>query len=259
MGRTLVDVRILQREYLLAISRALTAELELPDVLRIILRAAVELVSGKAGMIALAAPNDETFRLAAVHGIPGHLVDHFAPLLRSVPYKQGDEQEAIPELTKVLNKIASKADLGLTKVLRLPMVSGDKVIGLIYVFQSGNYYFVNDAAALLQSFAEQAAIAVRNAQLYQQVIAEKQRLNAILEQGADGVMILDPALNITEFNQALSNMTGWKASDAIGRSHDEIIQWCNLKSELDLSRRFGRRMAFAGCGAFACGRGYDAA
>jgi len=44
MGRALVDVRVLQREYLLAISRAMTAELELPEVLRLILKSAVELV-----------------------------------------------------------------------------------------------------------------------------------------------------------------------------------------------------------------------
>ena len=62
MARALVDIRILQREYLLAISRALTAELELPDVLRIILQSAVDLVSGRAGMIALAEPHSETFR-----------------------------------------------------------------------------------------------------------------------------------------------------------------------------------------------------
>ncbi len=80
MAKALVDVRVLQREYLLAISRALTAELDVQDLLRIILRAAVELVSGRAGMVALAEPNSETFRVAAVHGIPPHLVDHFAPL-----------------------------------------------------------------------------------------------------------------------------------------------------------------------------------
>ncbi|MCP4423468.1 MAG: hypothetical protein GY803_03150, partial [Chloroflexi bacterium] len=56
MAHALVDIRILQREYLLAISRALTAELELPDLLRIILKASVEFVSGRAGMIALAEP-----------------------------------------------------------------------------------------------------------------------------------------------------------------------------------------------------------
>jgi GAF domain-containing protein len=234
MTKALVDIRILQREYLLAISRAMTAELDFHDLLRLILKSAVELVSGRAGMIALADSNGETLRVAAVYGIPPHLVDHFAPLVRGVPYREGHEGEAFPELASQLRLIASKADLGLTQVIRLPLTIAGEFIGLIYVFQSGNYYFVEDAPNLLRSFAEQAAIAVRNVRLYREVNQEKQRLDAILEQSADGVMILDPNLRITVFNKALSHMTGWAAADALGRSHDDVIRWKTLKTESDL-------------------------
>lgn len=235
MSRALVDIRILQREYLLAISRAMTAELDLHDLLRLILKSAVELVAGQAGMIALADEGGESLRVAAVYGIPPHLVDHFAPLVRGIPYREGHEGEAFPELAKQLQHIAREADLGLTQVIRLPLSIAGATIGLIYVFQSGNYYFVEDAPNLLRSFAEQSAIAVRNARLYQQVNQEKQRLDAILEQSADGVMILDRHLKITVFNKALSHMTGWPAAEAIGRSHDEVIRWISRKTDSDLN------------------------
>ena len=62
----LVDYRVRQREYLLAISRALTSELDLADVLRIIVQASVEFISGRAGAIVLADPNDGSFRVAAI-------------------------------------------------------------------------------------------------------------------------------------------------------------------------------------------------
>lgn len=236
MSNALVDIRVLQREFLLAITRALTAELDLHDLLRLILQAAVQLVSGRAGMIVLSEPTTERFRVAAVYGIPPHLVDHFAPLLDDLPYREGREQDVIPELSRRLNEVARRADLGLTKVLRLPMISGGEVIGLIYVFQSGNYVFVEDAAKLLESFAEQAAIAVKNARLYRQIQTEKQRLDAILDQSADGVMILDPTLRITVFNKALSQMTGWRAQDAIGQLHDEVIRWRSLRTSGDLNQ-----------------------
>lgn len=230
----LLDYRVLEREYLLAISRALTAELDLSDVLRIIVRAAVELVSGRAGIIALANPTDETFRVAAVYGIPAEDINRFDPLLQGLPYREGHEHEAIPELTQRMQELAREADLGLTQVMRLPMISGDAVVGMIYVFQTGNYRFRSDASNLLRSFADQAAIAVKNARLYEAVISEKQRLDAILEQSADGVMILDPHLEITVFNKALSRMTRWPAEKAIGRMHDEVIQWEELETEMDL-------------------------
>lgn len=234
MARAIVDRRILQREYLLAISRALTAELDLYDVLRIILQAAVEMVSGRAGMIVLSDPDSETLRVAAVYGIPAHLVDHFAPLIRGVPYQEGEEHTAIPALTEKLSEIARQADLRLTAVIRIPMISRNEVIGLIYVFQSSSYLFAEDVGDLLRSFAEQAAIAVRNARLYQQVNQEKQRLDAILEQSADGVLILDKSLRVTVFNRALSNMTGWSAEEAIGQEHEQVIRWERLRTDTDL-------------------------
>jgi signal transduction histidine kinase len=230
----LVDIRILQREYLLAISRALTAELDLHDVLRIILQSAVELVSGRAGLIALHDAKTEMLRVAAVYGIPVNLVDHFAPLLRDLPNElDSSEQEA--ELTRRLQKIGRDASMGLTQMVRLPMVSGERAVGVVYVFLAGStYYFPQDVKMLLRSFAEQAAIAVRNARLYQQVNQEKQRLDAIIEQSADGVMILDPALRITVFNQALSRMTGRPSTVVIGLHHNEVFQWRTLKTSLDL-------------------------
>lgn len=235
MARSLVDVRILQREYLLAISRALTAELDLHDVLRIILQSAVELVSGRAGLIALHDDKTDALRVAAVYGIPVNLVDHFAPLLRDLP-NEGDSADQEAELTRRLQQVALDAKIGLTQMVRLPMVSGEQNIGVIYVFLAGStYYLPQDAKMLLRSFAEQAAIAVKNARLYQQVNQEKQRLDAILDQSADGVMILNPALKITVFNKALRQMTGWAGQSAIGRSHDEVITWRSLKTNTDLN------------------------
>lgn len=230
----LVDYRVRQREYLLSISRALTSELELSDVLRIIVQASVEFISGRAGAIVLADPSDNVFRVAAIYGLQREHFERFAPLLSGLPYEVGDEQEAIPELTKRMQRVAKAADIGVTQVLRLPMLSGDALIGMIYVFQAGSYRISSDAANLLQSFADQAAIAVKNARLYQEVIQEKQRLDAILEQSADGIMILDRQLRIDRFNPPLSRMTGMSSEEAIGKYHREAIRWEKLRTELTL-------------------------
>jgi PAS domain S-box-containing protein len=49
-------------------------------------------------------------------------------------------------------------------------------------------------------------------------------------------MILTPGQRITVFNQSLADMSGWSASEAIGRHHDEIIIWERLDTEMDLNR-----------------------
>ncbi len=230
----LVDYRVRQREYLLAISRALTSELDLADVLRIIVQASVEFISGRAGVIILADPGDDTFRVAAVYGLRREIFDQFAPLIRGIPFRPGNEQAAIPDLTQRMRRVAQEADIGVSQVMRLPMLSGETLIGMIYVFQTGAYRISSDAANLLQSFADQAAIAVKNARLYQEVIEEKQRLDAILEQSADGIMILDKQLRITRFNPSLSRMTAWSREETIGLAHDEVFSWKNLRSESTL-------------------------
>jgi PAS domain S-box-containing protein len=76
---------------------------------------------------------------------------------------------------------------------------------------------------MLQAFANQATIAVSNAQLYQSALREKQRLNAIIEQSADGVMIIDNRWRITTFNKAMEQLTDWPRSEAIGRPCAEVL------------------------------------
>ena len=230
----LVDYRVRQREYLLAISRALTAELDLADVMRIIVQASVDFISGRAGAIVLADPATQVFRIAAIYGLQREHFERYLPLEQGIPFEPGEEQGVIPELTRHMQSVAKDADIGVAQVLRLPMLSGKTLIGMIYVFQAGSYHISGDAAKLLQSFADQAAIAVKNARLYQQVIEEKQRLDAILEGSADGVMILDHGLHIARFNPSLSRMTGWQADDAIGQLHRDVIRWRSLRTELTL-------------------------
>ncbi len=230
----LVDYRVRQREYLLAIGRALSAELELHDVLRIILQATVDFISGRAGIVVLADPTDRAFHVATGYGFQREVYTQFEKLLRGLPYDEGAERESIQEINVGVKRIAQATNLGLTQVLPLPLLSGESLIGLIYVFQVGRYQINPDAASLLQSFADQAAIAVKNARLVERLIAERNRLGAILEASADGVMILDPYLRITVFNRALSVMTGWDAAATIDLLHDDIIRWKSLKTDLDL-------------------------
>jgi PAS domain S-box-containing protein len=75
----------------------------------------------------------------------------------------------------------------------------------------------------LQAFADHAAIAVSNARLFDGVLREKQRLDAIIEQSADGVMILDSRWRITTFNRAMEQLTGWPREEAIGRPCAEVL------------------------------------
>jgi PAS domain S-box-containing protein len=230
----LIDYRIQLREYLLQISRAITAQLNLDDVLQLVLEAATRILAGQAGLIALRDSDDE-FAIRASYGLPRAAVPYFAPLLTDIPDDVDRSRFHIPGLADKLGRVATELGLRLQQVVALPMAIGRELIGVLYVFRAYGTRFTADDRQMLSSFADQAAIAVNNAQLYEAVSHEKRRLDAILEYSADGVLILDAAHRITVFNRALSKMSGWSASEALGRQHDEVVHWTRLETELDLT------------------------
>ncbi|HIC89343.1 MAG TPA: PAS domain-containing protein, partial [Anaerolineae bacterium] len=229
----LTDYQLRQREYLLEISRAMTSRLDLPSLLRLILTAAAEMVGADVGLIALKdSHSDDSFRTVATYGLPARLLPRFHPLLTDIPLLVEAQRYAgwqIPNLSMRLQLVAHEVGLPLHQVIALPLVFEDELLGLIYLFRTGGIAFSANDRSVLDAFADQAAIAVRNARLYQQVSEEKRRLDAIIEHSANGVMILDPDRRIRVFNRALEALTGWPREDAIGRPCYQVIALRNAQ------------------------------
>ncbi len=204
------NLQLRQRDYLLRISRAMTSRLDLPSLLRLILNSAVEMVGGEVGLLVLRQSDD---RLApqAIYGLPPAKAAQVAALLRD-GRALADSGLNLPDLPL----LAAAAGIPLRQVVQMPLRIEDELVGAIYAFRSGGAAFGVNERQVLQSFADQAAIAVRNARLYEQISAEKRRLDAIIENSASGVMMLSPDRRVQVMNRALSAMTGWLAEDAAG-------------------------------------------
>lgn len=210
------DQRLRQRELLLRVSRAITAQLDLTSVLDLVIEVAVDLLAGTSGLIALR-DDDGTLRVGSAPGLPRELWPAFNALL-TTPL---EDRRA---LSLRLQEIAANTRLPLRQVVALPLVFRQTRVGVIYVFRAAlNVAFTIEEQDLLMAFADQAAIAVSNARLYQSVLHEKQQLDAIIEQSADGVMILDGRWRITTFNRAMEQLTGWPREEAIGRPCAEVL------------------------------------
>jgi len=231
----LIDYRVRQREYLLEISRALTAQLHLDELLHMVLEAATEILAGQAGLIALRNP-DASFTIRASYGLPQALAPYFEPLLADIPDDTDRSRFHIPGIADKLGQIVSGLGLRLQQVVALPMAIRKELIGVLYVFRAYGTRFTANDRQVLASFADQAAIAVHNAQLYERISYEKRRLDAILEYSADGVLILDSAHRVTLFNRALAQLSGWSAANAIGRHHDEVIHWARVETDIDFAK-----------------------
>jgi PAS domain S-box-containing protein len=219
----MVDYQLRQRDYLLQISRAMTSELNLTEVLRLIVRNAVDMLSGQGGFIALRQA-DGSYWVRVSYGIALEVLHLFAPLLTEVPLFAENRDLtgwAIPRLRTKLGLVATV--VGLRQVVALPLLKVRDLIGVIYIFRESEVAFSANDRGILASFADQAAIAVNNARLYMELQEEKRRLDATIQHAGDGVMILDPQCRIQVFNHALEEMTGRSADQAIGHLCGEVI------------------------------------
>jgi PAS domain S-box-containing protein len=218
----LPDFRVRQRDYLLEISRALTQELDLDKLLGRILYISAEMLAGQGGLIALRSEKGG-WKVATSLGIPASLARYLEPLLAEIPDNEDPARFELPEVNRLLQNIARTVGLGLFTGVGLPLITREKVIGVIFVFRNYAGIFSSNDRALLQDFANQAAIAVDNAQLYQQVRQEKQRMDALLDSAADGILIISPAHIITRANPAFARMLEEPIVNITGKSHEEAI------------------------------------
>ena len=90
----LPDYRVRQRDHLLDISRAITAQLDLGEVLRMILHAAASMLSGEVGIIALR--EGEHFRPRAIIGIAPEQAALFDPLLDDLAMHPTEQVDIAP-------------------------------------------------------------------------------------------------------------------------------------------------------------------
>jgi signal transduction histidine kinase len=220
----LPDFRIRQRDYLLEITRAITQELDLDILLGRILKIAVEMLAGQAGLVALRSAQGG-WRVAVTHGMPSPFRKVIESFLVDVPDHEDPERFEIPEINRLLNNLTFTASLGLLTGVGLPLIARQKVVGLLFIFRGYAGVFSSNDHSLLSSFANQAAIAVQNAQLYTQSNQEKERVNALLDTLADGILILDAKNRVERCNPAFSRMVNLPGEQILGNAHDQVVQW----------------------------------
>lgn len=225
-----------QREYLLRITRAMTSRLDLPTLLRLILSSAAELVGCRAGLIVLEEEigfgqlrTVTQYQIRAYYGFAAQVLPAFEPLLDVAPLIHQDYEEHsapfdahTPDLQARVRQVEAKLGYTLGQVVGLPLLVEDELLGMIYLFRT-EYAFTQLDWQFLQGFADQAAVAVRNARLYHQLENERSRLATIVENSAHGILILDAERRVLVINQALAAMLGATPNAAIGKSCQEVL------------------------------------
>jgi signal transduction histidine kinase len=166
------------------VGRAVSSTLDLETVLATIVSRANQLSGSDGGAIYEYDEDTETFHLRATQNIDAELIE----LLRSTSIRKGEgpmgrmaetrEPTQIPDIlqdpmyqTRVRETLVRT---GYRALLAVPLLREDHIIGGLIVNRRAPGEFAPDVIELLRTFAAQSALAIQNAQLFQE-LEEKSR------------------------------------------------------------------------------------
>jgi len=211
-----LGARVLQLRSLQDVSRALSASLHLEDAVRIIVHRLVELTGfARCGLLLV---NPEIGQARFVCSRPGtsELTDESwviafpDPLLQ---YLMEHGQTAWHDFGRQAGPLAQQfgRELDSKPLLLSPLVYRERLLGVLVLAANREAAELDEQKAqLADSFAYFAATAVENARLYENVLEQRQELEAILQGIGDGVLVVDGRGNVTLFNRVAETIFGTK-------------------------------------------------
>jgi PAS domain S-box-containing protein len=202
------------------INRAITTSLNFDEVLDLIVRNAAQLVGAKVSVLLLVDPQGQ-LRIRAAHGIDPHLANTFSGRM---------EEDVVRQLRAAL-------PLGTADVLvSVPVIAKQSLNGLLVIARP--HPLDSEEQWQLSALADQAAIALRNARLYEMELAEatrerdvtfealresKQKIVTILESITDLFYSLDSEWRFTDINPQTLERFGKTREELLGKVIWEVF------------------------------------
>jgi PAS domain S-box-containing protein len=174
-------------------SQAFLGHLDTEVILEGICRLAVDRFGLKMAWVGLVVEGSFDVRPAFAYGFEEGYLDSIRVTWDDSPTGRGPTGTAIRTgQATVMNQIESDPTYapwreaaqarGYCSSAALPLCHGKQVLGALNVYSAKPAYFTAERLQVLQSFANQAAVAIQNAQLFEQVHAGRERLQALSRQ-----------------------------------------------------------------------------
>jgi signal transduction histidine kinase len=205
---------------LAAVSQALNSSLELQQVLSTIVANADQLAGTDGGTIYAYDETRDEFQLRATHSLDPRLTD----LLRARPLRPGEGavgqasvRQTPVQIPDILEEGAYQGPLrheliraGFRAILAVPLLADARVLGGLVVSRATPGPFPQWVVELLQTFASQSALAMRNARLFEEIGDRRRELEQLHRLG---VVLQEPsslAERLTMILRAVQQMVGFE-------------------------------------------------
>ncbi|HZD57677.1 MAG TPA: ATP-binding protein [Anaerolineales bacterium] len=228
------DQRILIKELetLGAIGRTITASLDLDKVLTMVVDAAVDLTGAEEGSLLLVDENSgelymraarnfqddfvRTFRIPINDTLAGQVIRSGSPVLID---------ESAPQKIKTSYLVST--------LIYVPLKVHKRIIGVLGVDnRTAGESFLDHDIVLMSALADYAAIAIENASLYTNTEIERGKLESILTQIEEGVIVVDQQRRVILVNRIARGAFDLGDEELAGRPAQHVIKHTELLENL---------------------------
>src|SRR5437660_8982270 len=206
----------------------------LHDQMTILIGSAIRLLCGEAGVFVV---SNEAFDPQSSHE---YTLYRLSPTVLPLLLESIQESGRRPNSTCILvrNKLSSKVvdilshdeEMRPQAVEQCSLFVYDNAgeLGVLYYLQFHGvrscFELEEKAEGTLRLFVAQLAAGLRSTLKSQSLVKEQGRLAAIFQHSMEGILTVDSALRIIDFNPAMERLTRWHESEVLGRFYYEVLR-----------------------------------
>jgi two-component system NtrC family sensor kinase len=223
-----LEQRVSVLETLASVGQAVTAELNVDRVLMVVVEAAVTYTGAEEGSLLLLDDKSGELYMRAGRNFHDEFVQTFRlPVQDTLAGGVLDTGEPVFINDKTPRKILTSYLV--YSLIYVPLKVHGRVIGVLGVdHRSSGHAFDERDLDFMSALGDYAAIAIENAQLYANTELERNKLETILTQIKDGVIVLDQQARILLVNQTVRKAFDLENKDVFGLPFDKVFDHQDL-------------------------------
>jgi PAS domain S-box-containing protein len=234
-----------EAEELARTARRLTEHLEVCAVSERIVESVLPIFRATVALLWQLRPGSDLLCVAAAGGVPAQLKPG-SVLPKGVGIAGRAAIEGRPVWTPDIlaePTVALTEDLrqsliagGYHAVLAVPLTVKGQMIGALTIADAAVRSFSAAEVILLQTFADQAALALENARLFEDARAARDFLQSIAENSVDGIVTTDRRGHITYFSPGAEAIFGYRRDEVFGRPIADLYRFGDTEARSIMHR-----------------------